>query len=74
MIDKDGKLYYSNLRFNKGYDLWTCKKLVQMYTGEEAKRIAIDDINKLVTPCDKIYEKFNGTTKDIRLRSSLIQK
>ena len=74
LIDKDGKLYYSNLRFNKGYDLWTCKKLVQMYTGEEAKRIAIDDINKLVTPCDKIYEKFNGTTKDIRLRSSLIQK
>lgn len=74
LIDKDGKLYYSSRRVNKGYDLWTCKKLVQIYTGEEAKRINIDGKNEFVTPCDKVYEKFNGTTKDIRLTSSLIQK
>jgi hypothetical protein len=53
----DGELYYSNKTVNnKVHDLWTCRELVQIYTGHKAKRILIDGKNKYVTPCNEIYK------------------
>ena len=60
LISEGDKPYYSNEIINKGYDTWTCKRLIQMYTKKRSVKIArLENPQRSVsaTPCDKIYNE-----------------